>query len=97
VKYRSKSTECEAMQWDAVPGLRDGFTAGDVVAWVNASGGEACMGWELGRDWKKEHNAHIAVRTINGWAYAAPGDYIVRSAIDFYPSDPETFEKRWGA
>jgi hypothetical protein len=105
VRYRSKPVEVEAMQWEREEFDDDdrGYeaTAPSIVAWVKANGGEAryVPAW---------HHARIAVRTINGWAYARPGHYVVKGSAtfmhesgveltDFYPCDPETFEKRWEA
>jgi predicted nucleic acid-binding Zn ribbon protein len=64
----------KAMQWngharaDRVQ-LTDGVNAEQIIAWVNANGGEA----ELRND---QSGPHIAVRTANGRAYAKPGDWI---------------------
>lgn len=111
VKYRSKPTVIEAMQWFVPLGDSGGMTqrAELIVAWVNTHGGEA-------RYEPAEHRAvptqttpaRIAVRTINGWDYAAPGHYVVMGGLvdddgwaayastgkrrDFYPCDPETIE-----
>lgn len=99
------------MLWHNAAPQDVGGTAEQIVAWVNANGGEAryeSQGAPSGAD-------RIAVRTINGWAYAAPGHYVVmgsatftvcahnqpatcneyRTLRDFYPCDPETFERRW--
>lgn len=118
MKYRSKPTECEAMQWMTGGGafgidhLVEG--AKRIVAWVNANGGEARVGYEQLSGTPGDTQPYIAVRTINGWAYAAPGHYVVMGTAefaglnklvtgvgpnirDFYPVDPETFERRWQA
>jgi hypothetical protein len=97
MRYRSKPVEVEAMQWCvSCAKYTPDICGGEVVAWVNANGGEARYTGtaDPGRGTDPYAN-RIAVRTINGWAYAAPGHYVIRSAVDFYPCDPETFEQRW--
>lgn len=103
MRYRSKPTECEAMQFAVGPDDHgDPAFSGEYVArWVKANGGEAYFS-------DRSDGPRIAVRTINGWAYAAPGHYIIMGSAtwnqgpptmrvirDFYPCDPETFERRW--
>lgn len=116
MRYRSKPVEVEAMQWtddgsDDFRGLAD--LAAQIVAWVNANGGEAR--YERS-DYDAipsvhDHGPRIAVRTINGWAYAKPRHFVVmgesywdpddrplpptKQLCDFYPVDPATFEQRW--
>lgn len=96
-KYRSKPVEIEAMRWvpDAPRNATDGErTADRIVAWVNANGGKA---------WFSRHGGNpavaavpsIAVHTLNGTAYAAPGHYVVKGPNDFYPCDADTFRSRW--
>jgi hypothetical protein len=50
--------------------------ADSIVTWVNANGGEAQY-----RD--SQSGPHIAIRTINGWAYAEPGHYVVMGEATF--------------
>jgi hypothetical protein len=112
MKYRSRLVEIEALRWDydapvTVNALLE-ERAREIVAWVNANGGEA----RYERQGSPSGADRIAVRTINGWAYALPGWYVVmgetefggtgasweRERIrDFYPCDPETFQRRWEA
>lgn len=110
-KYRSKPTECEAMKWAG-----GDAQAHAAVAWVAEGGGEARYDEEwIGLLSQEDiRPARIAVRTINGTAYAGPGYYVIRGQarfcqhieygqpehecsglVDFYPCDPETFERRW--
>lgn len=107
MKYRSRPTECEAEQWRFGQERPESVQerAEQIVAWVKNNGGEARYA---------HHVERIHVHTINGWAYAAPGHYVVMGAArfhvdhdgplmstgcrtirDFYPCDPETFERRW--
>lgn len=78
MKYKSKPTEIEARRWN-------GEGAHEIVAWVNANGGEARYeqeSWPFGRS-NIGHDAYIAVRTIDGWDYAKPGHYIVMGSTTF--------------
>jgi hypothetical protein len=114
VRYRSRPIEVEAMRWCGCSFLGCVERTGEILAWVNTNGGEAR--YEPASWWAEPHRHHarIAVRTINGWAYARPGHYVVKGSTwfdpystsgrgkagkvrDFYPCDPETFEKRWEA
>lgn len=106
MRYRSRQTEVDAMLWDVnrhaaskqADTVQMQFAAENIVDWVNESGGEARYQPEditFGGMHVDDHNARIAIKTVNGWAYAAPGHYIVRGDIDFYPCDPETFHRRW--
>jgi hypothetical protein len=83
----AKPTECEAKRWavvfDAINAMQ--HRAEQIVAWVNANGGEAryepatgALSNFGGRDFPR-----IVVRTINGWAYAKPGDHIVMGSAWF--------------
>lgn len=114
-KYRTRPTECEAMQWP-IAGMDRTLEhwANRIVNWVNASGGEARYE-PSGRGYLdgiiQDIPARIAVRTINGFQYCYPGEYMVMGRAwfdtrpehttgnaktrDFYPRNPETFEKRW--
>ena len=109
MKYRSKPTEVEAFQWQPKDPAHKAQMAEAIVAWVNANGGEAKYQNDPGSV-DADLMPRIAVHTINGWAYAAPGHYVIKGAarfqvggfmeparflIDFYPCDPETFERRW--
>lgn len=111
--YESVPTTIEAMQWPTNGG-NDRFQQGlaeQIVAWVNAYGGEAAY-FTASRSARAgfPSEPRIAIHTINGWAYAAPGHYVVMGTAefnadlgpgitkhvrDFYPCDPETFAKRW--
>lgn len=86
-KY-TRTEECEAMQW--IPDFRisDGLVtrAATIVGWVIDNGGEARYP-SRPHDCIAAPGPHIAVRTINGWAYAAPGHYIVKGEEFTY--DPE--------
>jgi hypothetical protein len=108
VRYRSRPIEVEAMRWCGCSFLGCVERTGEILAWVNTNGGEAR--YEPASWWAEPHRHHarIAVRTINGWAHAKPGHYVVKGGAtfthesgveltDFYPCDPETFEKRWEA
>jgi hypothetical protein len=105
VKYRSKPTEIEAMQWSPANRWSElpapQYTADQIVAWVNANGGEARYEnhWEGDRDRAQGQRLNrIAVRTINGWAHAAPGHYVVMGSATFDidmlrdPKDPRCAE-----
>ena len=115
MRYRSRPVEVEAMQWTGV-GYRQAIDwkvrAGEIVAWVNDNGGEARYEPDPSAAYGEAIDTPlIAVRRVNGWAYAAPGHYIVKGDMEFkatpirgatkrllrhfYPVDPETFEQRW--
>ena len=124
MKYVSKPTECEAMEWVAWQHVSylDG-EAKKIVEWVNANGGEARYepsydpgppGASFTSARNPAHGPCIAVRTKDGWKHASPGWYVVMGTAtfevweknrspenswirDFYPCDPETFERRWQA
>lgn len=94
MRYVSRPAECEAMQWgntDAMGFYATGKHAENVVAWVNANGGharyepepQATIGGRGHGSQTFTQPARIAVRTINGWAYAAPGHYVVRGSAEF--------------
>jgi len=112
-RYVSKPAECEAMQWAALPNSPEHgllASASQIVAWVNANGGEARYENSPSPSWPENC---IAVRTINGWAYAAPGHYIVMGEASFVYDregwaggtrcrafdvrDPKIFESHWEA
>lgn len=62
-----------------------GDNAADVIAWVNANGGEA---------YEAEGNLYIL--TDRGDVVAEPGDTIVKGLVgEFYPSTPEAFAAGW--
>lgn len=116
MRYVSKQIDVEAMQWPVSAGMERARErwAERIVAWVKANGGEARYE-DTHYGSHGHHESRIGVRTINGWAYAAPGHYVVkgeatflvndpdnvggpgiiRQVRDFYPCDPETFERRW--
>lgn len=85
MRYRSKPIEIEAMRWNVDGAGKSAvmFSAPEIVAWVNTNGGEAryepsYFDMQAARGGPAvERPARIAVRTINGWAYAAPGHYVV--------------------
>jgi hypothetical protein len=101
----------EAMQWEREEFDDDdrGYeaTAPSIVAWINANGGEAryephharialhtINGWafaELG------HYAVMGSATFTAWREGSDGKPEAWQCRDFYPCDPETFEKRWEA
>lgn len=94
--YVSRPAEVRARQLTA-PSFNNDLILGAerIVAWVNANGGEAR--YEPEWIWRGEDSSNgrrvpprIAVRTINGWAYAAPGHYIVMGSAWFVssPYDP---------
>lgn len=72
------------MQWldapcEPVPGPED------IVAWVNANGGEArYVPITLDPDTDPTDASIITIRTSTGWANAKPGYYIVMSDNYFY-------------
>jgi|SRR6185437_4173255 len=88
MKYQSKPTEIEARQWNgekySIFISTGPLCAYDIIAWVNANGGEARYGHPTGDEsttWQS--GPFIAVRTINGWDYAEPGHYIVMGSARF--------------
>lgn len=92
--YRSKPTEVEAERWGDGTGTGWDMTAAEIVAWVNTHGGEARYEPDTTDSYlpghqnaRLRHPARIAVRTINGWAYAAPGHYVVMGSATFEPRD----------
>jgi hypothetical protein len=66
----------ESMEWSTAG---TGYLAAQaIVAWINTHGGEARyvpLGEDTANGWSGY--PRIAVRTINGWAYAEPGDTVV--------------------
>lgn len=82
MKYRSKPTEVEAMQWHTGDDMAcTDFTplgcAQTIVAWVNDNGGEAR--YEPSKPYPADISEPwgIAVRTKDGMEFAAPGHYVV--------------------
>ena len=71
--------EIEAMQWAINSSVESGKEkAEEIVAWVNANGGEAKYLRRIDASINQAlTEARIAVHTCNGWYSAAPGDYIV--------------------
>src|SRR5690349_778135 len=81
------------------PFADDTHPAREIVDWVNANGGEAryepnhpwsefgnecpCNDFDVLTRVSTPHTARIAVRTINGWAYATPGHYVVMGEARF--------------
>lgn len=42
------------------------------------------------------NNGDLAVKTLEGWLYASPGDYIIRGIRgEFYPCKPDIFEETY--
>lgn len=75
-RYRSKPTECEAMQWPRW-GARSFDVGHRIIEWVNANGGEARYEPAISPEDCVAHDGHaarIAIRTADSWVYAAPGD-----------------------
>lgn len=75
----NEPTEPKAMQWlkFADDALRTD-EARQIVAWVNANGGEARYE-PYGHGSPSYPRPHVAVRTADGWAYAKPGDWIEKT------------------
>lgn len=46
-------------------------------------------------DGSSELRSGVRVPTLNGWAMAFVGHYVVKGPNDFYPCDPDTFAARW--
>lgn len=92
MRYVSKPTEpteCEAMQWsgDAESEWHEDQAAA-IIAWVDVNGGEARYNDNRGLPGSEGlpdslRGPNIAVRTINGWAYAEPGHYVVMGTALF--------------
>lgn len=81
--YTSKPTECQAMHWHnqligGAPSVAMEARAQEIVAWVNSNSGKAEY---TANYWAPNPldppQPAIAVRTVNGWAYAALGEYVV--------------------
>jgi len=70
--------EPDSITWDAIPGLRDGITPEDVVAWVNANGGEARYfpGPEMGNADGEFPRIEIRTGPPRNLVYAKPGDTV---------------------
>lgn len=95
--YESVPARVEAVRWCGdgcpiapAPGApHDGYAADQIVAWVNDNGGEVeyLPLWPFDESWKKR--PCIAVCTIDGWAYATPGDYVVMGSVTFPNPAPE--------
>jgi hypothetical protein len=107
MRYVSRPTECEAMQWRYIQHEMNGNSA-EIVAWVNANGGEAR--YLRAEAMPNVPTDRIAIRTREGRVHAVPGDYVVMGddwvghigekfigVRAFITCDPETFEKRWEA
>lgn len=94
MRYVSKPTEpteCEAMQWngDAESEWHEDQAAA-IIAWVDVNGGKARYNDNRGLPGSEGlpdslRGPNIAVRTINGWAYAEPGHYVVMGTATFHP------------
>lgn len=92
MRYVSRPVEVEARQWvegsfrerRADPNI---WRASEIVAWVNRNGGEAWYEPELPAKSvtlaTQYRPARIAVRTTDGWAYAAPSHYVVMGDATF--------------
>lgn len=112
MKYRTRPTECEAMQWHLDDDSdAERAQAEQIVDWVNANGGEARYNAPA------DMEPLISVHTITGWSFAEPGQYVVMGDAvgnerypgsedsmfrgpefrDFYIQRPEDFERRWEA
>ena len=76
-------------QW-GTPELRsaanDAAIAEQIVAWVNANGGEARYEPECVDHNGPQTPARIAIRTASGWDYAKPGDRVVKGDRRFISS-----------
>lgn len=84
-RFVARPTECEAMQWGGrEPALVVGENGAlEIVAWVNANGGEARYYPDGVVGEHPNGGPRIGVRTINGWAYAEPGHYVVMGTALF--------------
>lgn len=71
------------MQWRFIEHEMSGNSA-EIVAWVNANDGEARYDPRPESGALTGATARIAVRTVDGWAYAEPGQYVVMGDETFY-------------
>lgn len=113
MKYRrNRPVEIEAMQWVIGPDDHGDpmFSAKEIVAWINANGGEAEYRADVEEALRGDPPT-IWLRVADGSAVAVPGDYIVKSFVftcptgegtpaahqvrEFYPLSAEAFEARW--
>lgn len=81
-RYRKKPVEIEAQLWDG-----SFKSAGEIVDWIGVWGGSA-----VHTDFTTV-NPQISIKTLEGWIYASPGDYVIKGVQDeFYPCKPDIFE-----
>ena len=66
------------------------FCTQDIVAWINANGGEVSCIDTGPLAVATNQKPLIAVRTHSGWAYAAPGDYVVMQSKGIDRADPDS-------
>ncbi|TDP29884.1 hypothetical protein [Nocardia ignorata] len=87
-QYRKKPVVITAMEWD---GTAEGATA--VIQWILDNGGLAnyhCS-HDMGCPGTAKGHA-IAIRTLEGWIQASPGDWVIRGiAREFYPCRRDIF------
>lgn len=90
MKYRKKSAEVEAVQWN-------GLNLEEVKAFV----GEFLIydiidtAWEVG---KGAPHVNMKIKTLEGDMRADKGDFIIKGVNgEFYPCKPDIFEKTYEA
>lgn len=93
MKYVVMGSEIEAMQWLATDQPPEAEAA-DIVAWVNANGGEARYEPAPAADYRDAYEVDrgpfIRVRRSDGWVYAEPGHYVVMGIGSFYNTQRPT-------
>ena len=57
--------------------------ADEIIAWVNSHGGALA---------RRANSTLVSIKTLEGWIYASPGDFVVRGVKgEFYPCRPDIF------
>lgn len=84
MRYRSKPTEIEAVQWNGDPNDLRGFQAPIMFDYTDSEEGVLRL--------------HAGVRGAQGWVDVPVGHWIVRNPgdlTDFWPVDPEVFARKY--
>lgn len=97
-EYRSKIVNIEAIQFTGGPA--NGM---DIVAWVQAHGGNATWRNEMdpwtSEDGKEGHDGFpesLTIQTSQGFMETSPGDWIIRGVKgEFYPCPDDIFQEKY--
>lgn len=89
MKYRTKPSEIEAVQW-----------TGSNLKEIKDFAGQSLVCAILDPEWNpgegQPHVVSIVIRTLEGNLQVSEGDYIVKGLIgEFYPCKPDIFEMKY--